>query len=317
VGIALIGLGARFTASRPGYGLSLQGAGAGILYLATYAAFRLYAVLPDEVAIALLVAIAGLTVVLALRADSEGLAGLAIAGGFLAPMLTETRGAPAPLFGYFAILNGAIFALAWRRAWRALNVLGFVFTFALGLFWGHRYYTSDYFATVEPFLVLFFTYYVAISILEARRGALETKRPVDGLLVFGVPLVGFVLQAALVNEYRYGAAWSALAIAAVYGALHVALRGSSASGLALLGRAHLALAVVFVRLPSRSHSTINGRPRCGRSWRPGLWIGSKHRPLPADLRWWSSFVRAPRSLGQVGPRPMSRCSPMGISSARC
>ena len=124
---------------------------------------------------ALLIAIAALTVWLALRADSQAFAGLAIAGGFLAPMLTSTRGAPLPLFGYFAILNGAIFALAWRRAWRALNVLGFVFTFALGLFWGERYYASEHFATVEPFLVLFFAYYVAIAILEARRGALEVQ----------------------------------------------------------------------------------------------------------------------------------------------
>ncbi len=33
-------------ATRPGYGLSLEGAGAGILYLTTFAAFRLYDVLP-------------------------------------------------------------------------------------------------------------------------------------------------------------------------------------------------------------------------------------------------------------------------------
>jgi uncharacterized membrane protein len=248
VGVALIALGARLAASRPGYGLSLQGAGAGILYLTTYAAFRLYAVLPDEAAMALLFAIAAVTVWLASRADSQAFAGLAIAGGFLAPMLTATRGAPLPLFGYFAILNGVIFALAWRRAWRALNVLGFVFTFALGLFWGQRYYVSEYFATVEPFLALFFAYYVAIAILEARRGALEVRRPVDGLLVFGVPLAGMVLQAALVGDYRYGGAWSALAVAVVYAALHAALRRHAAPALALLAQAFLALAVIFVTL---------------------------------------------------------------------
>jgi uncharacterized membrane protein len=248
VGVALIALGIRLAAPRPGYGLSLQGAGAGILYLTAYAAFRLYAVLPDEAAMALLVAIAALTVWLAARADSQAFAGLAIAGGFLAPMLTSTRGAPLPLFGYFAILNGAIFALAWRRAWRALNVLGFVSTFALGLFWGERYYTSEHFATVEPFLVLFFAYYVAIAVLEARRGALEVRHPVDGVLVFGVPLAGMVLQAALVSDYPYGAAWSAMAVAAIYGVLHVALRRSVEPALALLARAFLALAVIFVTL---------------------------------------------------------------------
>ena len=60
-GVALIALGLRLRRSRPGYGLSLQGAGAGILYLTTYAAFRLYGVLPEAPAVALLVAVAALT----------------------------------------------------------------------------------------------------------------------------------------------------------------------------------------------------------------------------------------------------------------
>ena len=320
VGVALIGLGIRLAAPRPGYGLSLQGAGAGILYLTAYAAFRLYAVLPDEAAMALLFAIAALTVWLASRADSQAFAGLAIAGGFLAPMLTSTRGAPLPLFGYFAILNGAIFALAWRRAWRALNVLGFVFTFALGLFWGERYYASEHFATVEPFLVLFFAYYVAIAVLEARRGALEVRRPVDGLLVFGVPLAGMVLQAALVSDYPYGAAWSALALAAIYGALHARAappcraRARAARAGVSRARGHLrhARGAARARRPvdggtvgDRSRRRLlGGRPAGVAGWR-------------AVSRCWSSWAPVPRSSGPVASTPTSRCSPMPISSAPC
>jgi len=51
---------------------------------------------------------------------------------------------------------------------------------------------------VEPFLALFFVFYVAIAILHAWRGRPEATVPVDGLLVFGVPLVGFALQFLLV-----------------------------------------------------------------------------------------------------------------------
>ncbi len=132
-GVALIALGLRLAAARPGYGLSLQGAGAGVLYLSIYAAFRLYGVLPAAPAIVLLVAVAALTIYLAVRADSQPLAALAIAGGFLAPVLVGNDGDPLLLFGYFAVLNAAIFALAWARAWRALNAVGFVFTFVPGL----------------------------------------------------------------------------------------------------------------------------------------------------------------------------------------
>ena len=247
-GIALIVLGAWLAASRPGYGLSLQGAGAGILYLTTFAAFRLYGVLPELPAIALLVVVAALTVWLAVRNDSQPLAALAIAGGFLAPMLVATGGEPIHLFGYFAVLNGAIFALAWTRAWRSLNAVGFVFTFALATFWGHGFYRPEHYAVVQPFLVLFFGFYVTIAILYARRGPLAAKDPVDALLVFGVPIVGFALQAAIVRDARYGAAWSAVAMAAIYVGLFIWLRRRSEPGFPLLSRAFLALAVIFATI---------------------------------------------------------------------
>jgi len=173
IGVGLIAIGILLASARPGYGLSLQGAGAGILYLTTFAAFRLYHVLPPVPGLLLLALVAASTVALAIRADSQPLAGLAVAGGFLAPMLTDVYGEPALLFGYFAILNAAIFALAWVRSWRVLNLLGFVFTFVLGSIWAYRYYRPLYFATVEPFLVLFVVFYVAIAILYAHRGRFD------------------------------------------------------------------------------------------------------------------------------------------------
>ncbi|MEP7180601.1 MAG: DUF2339 domain-containing protein [Betaproteobacteria bacterium] len=248
VGIALIGIGLATAGSRPAYGRALEGAGAGILYLTAFAAFHLYHVLPATPSIALLVAISALTVGLAIRGDSQPLAALAVAGGFLAPMLVGEGGSPAPLFGWFAVLNAAIFALTWVRAWRALNVLGFVFTFVLGIAWGHQYYAPAHYAVVQPFLIVFFVFYVAIAIIYARRGPLVAKDPVDALLVFGVPLVGFALQAALVRDERYGAAWSALVLALVYGALFGALRKRTAPGFGLLARAFLALAVIFATI---------------------------------------------------------------------
>ena len=169
LGIALIGLGLRLAIPRPGYGLSLQGAGAGVLYLTTYAAFHLYGVLADAPAVGLLVSISALTVWLAVRSDSQPLATLAVAGAVIAPMLVAAGGRPALLFGYFAIVNAAIFVLAWVRAWRALNALGFVFTFVLGIVWGHGYYRPEHYATVQPFLVLFFVFAYQFSQAESVR----------------------------------------------------------------------------------------------------------------------------------------------------
>ncbi|HET7096762.1 MAG TPA: DUF2339 domain-containing protein, partial [Casimicrobiaceae bacterium] len=247
-GIALIGLGAWLARSRPGYGLSLEGAGAGILYLTTFAAFRLYGVLPETTAVAVLVVVSAASVWLAVRNDSQPFAALAFAGGFLAPMLVAKGGEPIYLFAYFAVLNGAIFVLAWKRAWRGLNAVGFVFTFVLAAFWGRGFYRPEHYAVVQPFLVLFFGFYVTIALLYARRGPLAAKDPVDALLVFGVPIVGFALQAAIVRDVRYGAAWSALATAALYVVLFALTRRRAEPGFALLSRAFLALAVVFTTI---------------------------------------------------------------------
>jgi len=302
-GGALIALGAWLARTRPGYGVSLEGAGAGILYLTTFAAYRFYDVLPAVPAFVLLIAITILTVALAVREDSQPLAGLAIAGGFLAPFLVATSpGPPARLFAYFAVLNAAIFALAWLRAWRALNALGFVFTFALGLFWGERFYQPAHFATVEPFLALFFAFYVTIAILYAKRGPLDASptkgrpesgaagggsaqriggvlnAPVDALLVFGVPLVGFALQANLVYDTRYGVALSALCVAAVYGVLAAALFRRPEPGLSLLARAFFALAIIFATIAI----PFAADPRWTTAWwalegAAVYWIGCRQR----------------------------------------
>ena len=196
---------------------SLQGGGIGVLYLTVFAALKLYALISPTAAFVLLLWIAALSAFLAVRQDSIALAVLGVTGGFLAPILTSTRsGNHVMLFSYYAILNAGIFAIAWFKAWRVLNLLGFVFTFLVGTFWGVTRYRPEHFATTEPFLVLFFLFYVGIAILYALRNSLAVRSYVDGALVFGTPLVAAGLQSALVRDIPYGMAYSALAMSVVY-----------------------------------------------------------------------------------------------------
>ncbi|HVE49114.1 MAG TPA: DUF2339 domain-containing protein [Casimicrobiaceae bacterium] len=302
-GVLLAGLGVLLARRRPAYGLSLQGAGMGIVYLVVFAAFRLYDVLAPAPAIALLVLIAATTIVLALRHDSQPLASLALAGGFLAPVLIRTEATnPALLFGYFAILNAVIFALAWRRAWRPLNVLGFVFTFVLGAVWGYRFYRPTHYAVVQPFLALFFLFYVGIAILYARRSPLVTRAPVDGILVFGVPIVGFALQMAIARGYRYGVAWSAGTLSALYPLLWFVLRARAESGLQLLARACAALAIVFATLAI----PFAVDPRATSAWwaleaAAVYWLGAVQRQRGA--RWFALVLQLAAAMAFVTDLP--------------
>src|SRR5690242_18271407 len=244
--IVLLGVGWRLRASRPGYALALQGGGVAILYLVIFGAFRLFHLLPAPLAFALLVAVAVTSAVLAVAQDSLTLAAIGVSGGFLAPILASTgQGSHVMLFSYYAVLNAGIVAIAWTKAWRVLNVLGFGFTFVIGVLWGVNAYRPEYFSSTEPFLLLFFAMYVAIPLLFARRRAVELKDYVDGTLVFGVPIVAFGLQSALVRNFEYGAAYSAIALAAVYLALALALYRRTGTGLRLLVEAFIALSLAF------------------------------------------------------------------------
>ena len=245
-GITLLVFGWRLRNSRTNYGLILQGAGIGVLYLTIFAGLRLYQLLPAGGAFFLLLGIVVFSAILAIKQDSRALAILGISGGFLAPVLTSTgQGSHVMLFSYYALLNLGILAIAWYKAWRPLNVLGFAFTFVIATAWGVMKYRPEFFATTEPFLILFFLFYVAIAILFSFRQTPQLKGYVDGTLVFGTPLVTFGLQAALVQPYEYALAFSALAVSLFYLAVAMILYRRKNQSQRLLVESFLALGVVF------------------------------------------------------------------------
>jgi uncharacterized membrane protein len=242
-----LGLGWRERIRRPAFGLSLQGGALGVLLLTVFAAFRLYKMLPPTLAFALIVVIVAGAALLAVLQQNMALAVLGFLGGYLAPVLISTGSANhVALFSYYAVLNAAVFAISWRQNWRLLNLIGFLFTFGVGTAWGSKYYRPELFASVEPFLVLFFLFYIVIGLLYVVRQT-EHRRPwVDGTLVFGTPLVAFPLQAAMLKDDRIGMAFSALAVALIYAALVYWLR--QRRGERLLTEAYGALALGFATL---------------------------------------------------------------------
>jgi uncharacterized membrane protein len=248
-GVALLVLGWRLRGRRTAYAMILQGGGVGVLYLTVFASLKLYALLPPSAAFALLFWIAALSSWLAIRQDSIALAAVGVIGGFLAPILTATQsGSHVLLFSYYALLNAGIFAIAWFKAWRLLNLLGFVCTFVVGTAWGVTRYRSADFATTEPFLVLFFLFYVGIAVLYALKRSVEVKHYVDGTIVFGTPLVAAGLQNALVHPFEFGMAGSAIAASALYLGLARVLWARRRDDLRLLVESFLALGVVFATL---------------------------------------------------------------------
>lgn len=246
IGIVLLGLGWRMRDTRTVFGLLLQGGGVGVLYITVFAAAKLFQLLPLGLALGMMIALVVFSAMLAVLQNAKSLAVFGAAGGFLAPILTSTgSGNHVMLFSYYALLNLGIVSIAWYRSWRELNLLGFVFTFVIGLLWGAQSYKPELFPSVEPFLILFFLLFVVVAVLFAVRQPPNLKGVVDSTLVFGVPVVGFAMQSALVRNMEYGLAMSALTVSALYIGLAMTLWRRAAQGLRLLIESFLALGVVF------------------------------------------------------------------------
>ncbi|WP_030141459.1 DUF2339 domain-containing protein, partial [Pseudomonas fluorescens] len=260
--LGLLGLGWWLRQRNSSYALMLQGTGIAVLYLTVFAAMRLHPLLDSKAALGLLVAVTVFSAILAVTQNAMGLAAAAALGGFAAPILTSTgSGNHVALFSYFILLNAGILAIAWFKAWRMLNLIGFVGTFGIGFAWGLRSYTPELLWSTEPFLIVFFLVYLAIGLLFTRRKLLEMSDApedgsrdamlrwsarkgdyVDGSMLFGPPLVGFGLQFALVQHLEFAAAFSALALGMIYMGLARVLMGGRA---VLLAETCLALGVIF------------------------------------------------------------------------
>lgn len=256
-GVALLVIGWRLRDRRRGYGLTLQGAGIGVLYMTIYASMRLYDLVPPLAALATMVVIAGLAAVLALRQDALPLAVVGVVGGFAAPLLASTgAGSHVVLFGYCLVLNLGIALIASRRAWRLLNLVGFTCTALVAAAWGAVGWQPELLATTEPFLVAHWLLYLFVNVAYARRvsalpasgGAQPAWPYVDATLLFGVPLVAAGFQAVLVRHVPYALAASAAVMSAVYLLLGRWLWRSAGEQLRLLGEGVLALGSVFLML---------------------------------------------------------------------
>ena len=249
VAMLLLVWGWRLRDKRSNFALVVQGAGVGLLYLLIFSAFSLYSLIPSLPAFALLFLTVVLAAMLAVLQDARSLALFATAGGFLAPVLTYSGSNDyVGLFSYYTLLNLGILAIAWFKSWRLLNLVGFVFTFAIASFWGVLEYRPEFFSRVEPFLIVFFLLYVAISILFANHRTPWYKDYVDSTLVFGTPLLAFGLQSAMVSQYPYGIAISAAALGGFYVVLAQALWRRRRDELKLLSQTFLSLGIVFLTL---------------------------------------------------------------------
>jgi uncharacterized membrane protein len=147
----------------------LTGLGLALLYLSFYAGFGFYHLLPQATAFLLLCLTTAAAAMLALHYDSQAVALLGLAGGYLTPMLLSTsENQMWILAGYTSMLNLGALAIARMKRWPALEYLAWPATALLFLGWASQWLDDETRLAAWGWLSLSFALFFAASIVGAR-----------------------------------------------------------------------------------------------------------------------------------------------------
>jgi len=158
----------------------------GVIYLSLYAGFQFYHFLTPFAAFAGMAATTATVLAISLGRDSQRLALLALAAGFITPLLINTGADPlVPLFTYLAILNAGLLTVARIRDWRNLPA-AFFFTIAYAVAWWLHYFEPSKLALTFIFATIFFGEFSVLPLLRSRRdGAMRSDHVIMALLNAG------------------------------------------------------------------------------------------------------------------------------------
>ena len=146
---------------------SLQVVAVGVLYLAIWAASQTYTLIANGTAFGAMTIVSVALVALALRHQSEFLAGLALTGGFLTPVLLSTgQNREMALFSYVALLDVAALILVALRPWIRALAVAFFGTLFLYIGWYNAFYTKAQMSQTIAFLSLFMVLFASVPLLR-------------------------------------------------------------------------------------------------------------------------------------------------------
>jgi uncharacterized membrane protein len=220
-GAAFIGIG-EYLQKKKGlalYGQMLSAGGLGVLYLALYAAFALYHLIPAPLAMAAMVAVTTTGMTLSIRYATYSLAAIALLGGFLTPlMLSSGQNQPLTLFGYILVLDIGVLLLMRFRFWPSLVAASLAGTALLYIGWHAEYFTVGQRWTGFAIITLFFVFYTLYS-LVSRVYSERAETRSDQIIIFGS--AAFFLL-AFISQQEFSS-WTVKSFTLILAALEIGL----------------------------------------------------------------------------------------------
>ena len=231
------------------FSYSLKAVGSGVLYLALWAAFQLYHLLPSAVALGLMLLVTAWNAYMAWAQDAELLAAYALAGGLSTPLLLSTGGNHEIfLFTYILAIDLAAVALARLRSWPRLLPGALAATIAYFIGWYAGFYTSAALSITSLFVVLLAGVFASVPLSYRGTSAHPQEKHADRVLIQDVFLpiasaafLSLALYSVLQDAHHHDLLpWLMLVLSAVYLGLMRLPQSRLASAI------HLSLAVVLL-----------------------------------------------------------------------
>ena len=205
-GAAFIGAGEYFQKKKNLglYGQMLSGGGLAVLYLALYAAFALYHLIPVTLAAAAMLAVTTTGLTISIRYKSYSLATIALLGGFLTPIMLSTgQNQPLTLFGYVLLLDIGTLLLLRFRQWPSLVAASLFGTALLYVGWHSEFYNDAQRWLAFGVIAMFFVFY-NLYILISRLYSQNVESEVDQIVIFGSAAFFFL---AFFSQHHWESTW--------------------------------------------------------------------------------------------------------------
>ena len=205
VGLLLVAAGALSSTRRyRAPAQSLCATGVLVLYANIYAAHAFYGLITLTSASALMCAVTAGALLLATRLDAQSVAWLAIIGGFVTPGCFWARQIhPASLFGYIAMLNFGVAAIAAVKRWNYLILLAAIGTVITEIMWVDGFFDAGTAPVTRVILIAFEAQFLAVCAFRT------LVRPGERWSVSATALLGFTAlifcSAAIIDQTKYSA----------------------------------------------------------------------------------------------------------------
>jgi len=236
----------------PAFSYSLKAIGSGVLYLALWASFQLYHLLPAAVALGAMLLVTAWNAYMAWSQNAELLAVYALAGGLATPLLLSTgENHEIFLFTYLLAIDLACVMLSFTKSWPRLLAAALPATVAYFIGWFSSFYAPSELGVTSLIIVLFFaTFTVAVF---DRRGDKPLSSGLPGahvhlishilLPIANAAFVALALYSILQDSGHHDLLpWLMVTLSAVYLGL-MRLRQAPVTA-----AVHLSLAIVFLTI---------------------------------------------------------------------